>query len=92
MQFGLATLLLTLGAPLLGVISFKRLGIIQKFPERYHSSLKWLHKRVSNAACTVPEIHSGPNAFVVAFIAWAESGLNPRFDRRLGQGPGSLRC
>lgn len=44
-KFGLATLLLSIASPLLGLISFKRLGILQRFPEAWHPRLKWLHRR-----------------------------------------------
>ena len=46
LQFGLASLILSVASPLLGLISFKRLGLINKFPEQWHSTLKWAHRRV----------------------------------------------
>ncbi|GAX81977.1 hypothetical protein CEUSTIGMA_g9405.t1 [Chlamydomonas eustigma] len=45
-KFGVATLLMTVLSPLMGVVSFKRLGIITKFPEKWHSFIKFLHRRV----------------------------------------------
>ncbi len=46
-QFGLATLLLTLLMPLGGLISFRRMGIIQRFPEVWQPRIKFAHKKVS---------------------------------------------
>mmetsp|Transcript_30061 Transcript_30061/g.66602 ORF Transcript_30061/g.66602 Transcript_30061/m.66602 type:complete len:240 (+) Transcript_30061:50-769(+) len=45
-KFGLATLILSVVAPLNGVVSFRKLGIIQKFPEKWQPRLKWLHRRI----------------------------------------------
>ncbi|KAG1681103.1 hypothetical protein FOA52_015544 [Chlamydomonas sp. UWO 241] len=45
-QVGLATLVLTVLAPLGGAISFKRLGLIHRFPEVWHSRIKWLHRKL----------------------------------------------
>ncbi len=45
-QCGLASLILSILAPLQGVISFRKLGIIQKFPERLQPSIKALHRSV----------------------------------------------
>ena len=39
-QFGLATVLLSVLMPLWGVVSFRRLGFIQKFPERLQPVIK----------------------------------------------------
>lgn len=46
-KVGLVTFLLALASPLLGVLSFRRLGLIQKFPQDWHPRLKWLHRLVS---------------------------------------------
>ncbi|KAL3137212.1 hypothetical protein ABBQ32_006764 [Trebouxia sp. C0010 RCD-2024] len=32
-----------------GVIAFRKMGVIQKFPERMHKTLKWMHQNVSGA-------------------------------------------
>lgn len=45
-KVGLVTFLLALASPLLGVLSFRRLGLIQKFPQDWHPRLKWLHRLV----------------------------------------------
>jgi len=45
-QVGLATMLLSLGSPLLGLVSFRRMGIIQRFPERLQPRIKWLHRQL----------------------------------------------
>ncbi|KDD74305.1 hypothetical protein H632_c1416p1 [Helicosporidium sp. ATCC 50920] len=34
----------TLGALLWGSLSFKKLGLITRFPERYHATIKWGHR------------------------------------------------
>lgn len=46
LQVGLATLVLTVLAPLGGAVSFKRLGMIYTFPESWHPRIKWLHRSV----------------------------------------------
>ena len=43
---GLAALLLTAVAPLLGAVSFKTLNILALFPERIHSPIKAAHRRM----------------------------------------------
>lgn len=45
-KVGVVTLALALASPLLGVCSFRRLGVIQKFPEPWQPRLKWLHRLV----------------------------------------------
>ncbi|PNH10254.1 hypothetical protein TSOC_003067 [Tetrabaena socialis] len=45
-KFGLATLVLTTLMPLWGLVSFKRMGIIQRFPERLHPLIKQLHRQL----------------------------------------------
>ena len=45
-KVGLCTFCLALAAPLLGAASFRRLGIIQRFPEPWQPRLKWLHRLV----------------------------------------------
>ncbi|PRW55908.1 cytochrome b561 domain-containing 2 [Chlorella sorokiniana] len=46
-KVGLCTFLLALAAPLLGAASFRRLGIIQRFPEPWQPRIKWLHRLIS---------------------------------------------
>lgn len=45
-KVGLCTFTLALAAPLLGALSFRRLGLIQRFPEPWQPVLKWLHRLV----------------------------------------------
>jgi cytochrome b-561 domain-containing protein 2 len=45
-KVGLLTFLLALAAPLLGMLSFRRLGLIQRFPPDWQPRLKWLHRLV----------------------------------------------
>ena len=44
LSFGLALL-----SPALGVLSFRRLGLIQRFPEDWQPHIKWLHRLVRPA-------------------------------------------
>ncbi len=48
-QVGLATLVLSVVAPLGGTVSFRRLGIIQRFPDRLQPLIKTLHRQASGA-------------------------------------------
>ncbi|KIZ04868.1 cytochrome [Monoraphidium neglectum] len=43
-KLGLLTLVLTGLSPLLGAISFRKLGLLQRFPEQWHSRLKKAHR------------------------------------------------
>eukprot|EP00877_Chromochloris_zofingiensis_P009848 jgi/Chrzof1/5116/Cz15g12020.t1 len=43
-KVGLLTLILTLAAPIIGAISFKKWGLIHRFPERYHATIKRTHR------------------------------------------------
>ncbi|PNW82466.1 hypothetical protein CHLRE_06g280100v5 [Chlamydomonas reinhardtii] len=45
-KFGLATLILSVLMPLWGLVSFRRMGIIQKFPERWQPRIKALHRQL----------------------------------------------
>jgi len=45
-QFGLATLLLSLAAPLGGVLSFRKFGLINLLPESLHGAVKYAHRKV----------------------------------------------
>jgi cytochrome b-561 domain-containing protein 2 len=49
-KMGLLTFLLALASPLLGALSFRRLGLVQRFPQDWQPRLKWLHRLVSAAA------------------------------------------
>lgn len=46
---GALNLLLVALAPLLGVVSFRKMGIITKLPEDVQPRVKWLHRMVSDA-------------------------------------------
>jgi hypothetical protein len=46
MQLGLATLLLTIVAPLGGALSFKKLGMINMLPDYLHGTVKFAHRKV----------------------------------------------
>ena len=54
-QAGLATLVLAAVAPLGGLVSFRRLGLIDRFPDSWHAAIKWAHRKVpllvTSAAC-----------------------------------------
>lgn len=45
-KVGLLTFCLALASPLLGALSFRRLGLVQRFPEGWQPRLKWLHRLV----------------------------------------------
>lgn len=45
-KVGLATLCLSIVAPLLGVVSFKKLGIYEKLPVALQAQSKWFHRNV----------------------------------------------
>jgi hypothetical protein len=45
-RFGLAVLVLGCIAPAGGVVSFRRFGLLQRFPEKAQTRLKWLHRNV----------------------------------------------
>lgn len=49
-KVGLVAFSLAMAAPLLGVLSFRRLGLIQRFPEPWQPRLKWLHRLVGGVA------------------------------------------
>ena len=46
LQLGLATLLMTILAPLGGALSFKKLGLINMLPEHLHGTVKFAHRKV----------------------------------------------
>ena len=46
-QAGLATLVLAAVAPLGGLVSFRRLGLIDRFPDSWHAAIKWAHRKVN---------------------------------------------
>ena len=45
-QAGLATLIVAAIAPLGGIVSFRKLGPIDRFPENMHGGIKWAHRKV----------------------------------------------
>ena len=45
-QAGLATLIVAAIAPLGGIVSFRKLGLIDRFPESMHGGMKWAHRKV----------------------------------------------
>ncbi|KAK9916106.1 hypothetical protein WJX75_008637 [Coccomyxa subellipsoidea] len=45
-KFGLATFILGIMAPLGGLMSFRRLGLLQKFPDKFQPRIKWAHRNV----------------------------------------------
>ena len=51
---GLATLLLAVAAPMGGLLSFKRLGLLAHFPEGWQPGIKQAHRMVRTAAELVP--------------------------------------
>lgn len=46
-KVGLVTFLLSLASPLLGALSFRRLGLVQRLPEGWQPQMKWLHRLIS---------------------------------------------
>ncbi|KAI8468594.1 MAG: eukaryotic cytochrome b561-domain-containing protein [Monoraphidium minutum] len=48
-KLGLLTLVLTAASPLLGVVSFRKLGLIQRFPDEWQPRLKKTHKLLGAA-------------------------------------------
>ena len=50
-KVGLAVFILSIGAPLGGVVSFRRLGLLQRLPEKLQPQIKWAHRNVSTTAC-----------------------------------------
>ena len=49
-KVGLAVFILSIVAPLGGVVSFRRLGLLQRLPEKMQPQIKWAHRNVSRAA------------------------------------------
>lgn len=49
-KFGLATMVLTIGVPLGGIISFRKFGLLQHLPSRWHAPTKWLHRKAGLGA------------------------------------------
>jgi cytochrome b-561 domain-containing protein 2 len=45
-KVGLFTTILSLAAPTLGVLSFKKLGLLTKLPAEWHPAVKWLHRLI----------------------------------------------
>ncbi|GLC46618.1 hypothetical protein PLESTB_001223600 [Pleodorina starrii] len=45
-KFGLATLVLSILMPLWGLVSFRRMGFIQRFPERWQPRIKAAHRQL----------------------------------------------
>lgn len=45
-QFGLATIILSFLMPVWGLVSFRRMGIIQRFPERLQPLIKMMHRQL----------------------------------------------
>ena len=45
-KLGLITTIMTMLALVLGVISFRKLGIISVFPSESHAGIKWMHRLV----------------------------------------------
>ncbi|GBF87436.1 hypothetical protein Rsub_00147 [Raphidocelis subcapitata] len=43
-RLGLLALILSAAAPLLGAVSFRKLGLIQRFPEEWHYTIKKAHR------------------------------------------------
>ncbi len=46
-KVGLAVFILSIVAPLGGVVSFRRLGLLQRLPEKMQPQIKWAHRNVS---------------------------------------------
>jgi hypothetical protein len=46
-KFGLATFIMAIVAPLGGLVSFRRLGLLQRVPDKLQPRIKWLHRNVS---------------------------------------------
>ncbi len=49
-KVGLAVFILSIVAPLGGVVSFRRLGLLQRLPEKLQPQIKWAHRNVSPTA------------------------------------------
>ena len=59
-KFGLATLVLGFLAPLGGFVSFRRFGLLQRFPDQLQMRIKWFHRNVSiRFACSNAESQAG---------------------------------
>ena len=67
-QLGLLTLVLTGLSPVLGAVSFRKLGIIQRFPDHWQPRLKKLHKLVS--------MRLGGRATCACFSLWPPHAAN----------------
>ena len=60
-KVGLAVFILSIVAPLGGVVSFRRLGLLQRLPEKMQPQIKWAHRNVSRAArCGRTTLHDPP--------------------------------
>ena len=49
-KVGLAVFILSIVAPLGGVVSFRKLGLLQRVPEKLQPQIKWAHRNVSTTA------------------------------------------
>lgn len=49
-KFGLVTIILTAAAPLGGILSFRRFGLLPRLPVNLQAHVKWLHRKVGLAA------------------------------------------
>jgi cytochrome b-561 domain-containing protein 2 len=47
LQMGLATMVLMVAAPLLGLVSFRKMGLIQRYSEGTQRWIKALHRQVT---------------------------------------------
>lgn len=68
-QFGLATLILSALMPLGGLLSFKKVGLLQKLPERLQPHVKTMHRTVrlgDRRVCvlSVQDLHLSVSVFI----------------------------
>ena len=68
-KFGLSTLVLGFLAPLGGAVSFRRFGLLQRFPDRLQMRIKWFHRNVSTC-CN--QSHAAQDNLVpcIRFSSW----------------------
>lgn len=49
-KFGVITVIVTMVAPLGGILSFRKFGLLPRLPSNLHAPIKWLHRKVGLVA------------------------------------------
>ena len=56
-KVGLTVFILSIVAPLGGVASFRKFGLLQRMPEKLQPRIKWAHRNVSQSGPVQPAMH-----------------------------------